>query len=197
MSSLWPKPEMPLTGVPVFAGTVVGIDPSLTSTGVAIIEWGKLSTFRLTTSLKGPARLDYFRGRFSDVLRQFDPAMVVIEGYSYGSKFGLAGSGELGGVLKLALWDAKVAYGIAQPGTLKSFATGKGSADKEQVSKELFKRFGVDVDNNDKVDAAGLAVMAAWIAEPAPVGAVKLTKAQLDSLGKVERFSRATGCKNA
>lgn len=169
------KPDPPMSGhvymadtpsikVPASGGfTVMGIDASLTATGVAVVRMGKLHAEVLSPPKdqnRGMDRLAWFRAQVTRVVRHYLPDLVFIEGYGFGAKSHAHSLGELGGVVKLALHDCGVPVGIVPPTVLKLFATGKGNAEKDTVSKELFKRYGVDLMNNNEVDAAGLAIMA-------------------------------------
>ena len=42
------------------------------------------------------------------------------------------------------------------PSQLKKFATGKGNVDKNVVIKEVYKRFGIDTDDDNTADAVVL-----------------------------------------
>lgn len=160
---LWQRAK-PLTGVPAHDEVVAGIDPSLTATGFAVIRQGRMYGFVTAPDekmgLTGVARLDWFYTEIMALMARYRPAMVAVEGYAHGSKFGREKAGELGGVIRLALRHSKVQSFDVQPSTLKSFATGKGGSEKSQVAKELFRRWGVDLDSNDATDAAGLALIA-------------------------------------
>jgi crossover junction endodeoxyribonuclease RuvC len=148
---------------------IVGIDPSLTGTGLAVIRPGGLvATDTVTTKLRGHQRLDRILSEVREVAvngGQWGPAdLVVIEGPSYGSK----GSAyhQVAGVWWLIaheLWLAGVPYAVATPSARMKYATGKGNAAKDQVLAAVLKRFGhlVDIDNNNEADALVLAAMAA------------------------------------
>jgi Holliday junction resolvasome RuvABC endonuclease subunit len=83
--------------------------------------------------------------------------LVLIEGYAFGAK-GSAGIslGELGGVIRIAMFDNAVPYIEIPPTQLKKFITGKGGAVKDIVLKEVFKRYGFDTDDNNVADAYSL-----------------------------------------
>lgn len=90
--------------------------------------------------------------------------IVAIEGYAMGSKTRPQMAGELGGHLRLLLWQAGIPYIIVPPTTLKKYVLGSGNAAKELMLKEVFKRWGYDTDSNDRADAYGLARVAAEFA---------------------------------
>jgi crossover junction endodeoxyribonuclease RuvC len=129
---------------------VVGVDPSLSSTGVALADGGFAT---ISTSAKGPKRLEAIRDRLLKIALPCD--IVVIEGYSMASHQGAHQLGELGGVLRLALWQAGVPYVEVAPTRLKKWATGKGNAPKDQVLAKAARRW-PGVSNNDEADAAWL-----------------------------------------
>ena len=109
--------------------TVVGIDPSLTSTGIAVVRQGLLRTHRLQPpKLVGPARLDWFFTMFTGLLEMEQPDLVVIEGYAFGAKAHHHALGELGGILRLALHRKEQSFLVVPPTSLKLFVTIKGSA---------------------------------------------------------------------
>jgi hypothetical protein len=90
--------------------------------------------------------------------------LVAIEGYAHGSAFEREHMGELGGYLKLLLWQAGVPYLIVPPGVLKKYVTGKGNAAKAIMLKEVYRRWGYDTESDDQADAYGLARFAAEFA---------------------------------
>lgn len=171
-----------LTNVPSVDKMYVGIDPSLTCTGVAIIQNGALTTTSLKPKLRGAERLNWFHHWFMSRIDQRETAGLAIEGYAFSATNQLPQLGELGGVLRLAFFRLGMSYTVVPPATLKKFATGKGSGEKGMVSKELFKRFSVDVGSNDEADAAALALFA-MARDGHDLG---LTKPQLETLEKGE-----------
>lgn len=114
----------------------------------------------LSAPLDGLARLRYLRDKILWMFNECPgPVLVVIEGYAFGMGRGntLAFLGELGGVVKIALADhTEATVRIVPPATLKKFVAGKGNAPKAVMLKEVFRRFGVDVDDDNLADAAGL-----------------------------------------
>lgn len=135
---------------------VVGLDLSLTATGVAWPD-GRTSTLALKT--KGVERLDAFYGWAG---RSFipDPTslhyadLAAIEGYSYASKNQAHQAGELGGVIRLALHHVGVPFIDVPPTTVKLYATGKGNAHKDEVLAAAIRAGCHDsVTTNDRADA--------------------------------------------
>jgi len=143
----------------------VGLDLSLTASGVCVMTmpvspagW-PFETFTIDGSKdRGPARLVKIRDR---VMAAADGAQgAAIEGYAMGAKFGREALGELGGVIRAALWEAGIPYIIVAPNKLKLFATGHGGGDKGNVMVSVFKKYGLDGLDNNQADAVVLANMA-------------------------------------
>lgn len=174
----------PITGVPIRDRIYMGIDPSLTATGVAVVHSGKLKAFTLTPpkGMRGVERLDWLDGALIDILIRYKPGAVAIEAYSFASRNSHAHSlGEVGGAFRLALYRRNVPSIEVPPTSLKKFATGSGKGEKAAVAKELFKRYGVDLPGNDEVDAAALAL--GCMAHDDPTGFI-LTVAQREAIQK-------------
>lgn len=173
----------PLRDVACLREPVMGLDASLTGTGVAVIQRGRLkawSTAPKGKTIRGPARLAWFYEEIDEAVRRYRPVAVVLEGYAFGARTNREVLGELGGVVRLALQHAGLPMLVVPPSTLKLFATGKGSGEKDMVSKEAFKRWGVDLSDNNAVDATVLALMGmAWLGAPPAA-----TKAQLAAVEK-------------
>lgn len=170
----------------------LGIDQSLTSTGIAVLREGTsqpLVCTALPTKLKGPARLAYIRDRARGFLEEYTPRAAALEGYSYGSTGKVFELGELGGVLKLLLHDAGVPFLVVPPSSLKKFIAHKSEATKEDMRRAVEERFGLDIDQEDACDAYGLARVArAWMLKNSTIRAElevlhALTKAPAEKLG--------------
>jgi crossover junction endodeoxyribonuclease RuvC len=140
----------------VSASKIVGLDLSLTSTGVAGRGWAD----RIRPgSRDGIERLHWIRGRMLEFT--IGAELVVIEGPSYGSKGGY--QHERGGLWWLAAWTLAchdTPYAVATPGQLKKYATGRGGADKDEVLAAAVRRFpDVNITKNDEADAYWLCAM--------------------------------------
>ena len=143
---------------------VLGIDPSLTETGLCFYTVSGKYVFETIKGkkLRGVERLSFFRDSFSKSIRQYNPVFAIIENYAYAT--GHSGkpytTGELGGVLRLALYDSKVLFDVVAPPSVKKYCTGSGRADKNVILKEVYRRWGVDVVSDDLADAFVIAKIA-------------------------------------
>lgn len=149
---------------------VLGVDPSLTSTGLALASHGAsgplLTTCRVRVGAgRGHERLRTIRTEVMQAARGAD--LVVIEGPAYGSAAGARQSGHheragLWWLLTHALWGAGVPCAVVPPNLRARYATGRGNAAKDQVLAAVIRRYpDVDIDGNDEADALVLAVMGA------------------------------------
>lgn len=107
---------------------------------------------------RGMPRLRHIRNSVRDMLGGVD--LVVIEGYSFGSMNKREALGELGGVVRLMLYEARVRYVEVPPSSLKMYATGKGNAPKDLVLVECVKRLGYTGADNNIADAMWMRAMA-------------------------------------
>lgn len=178
---------------------VMGIDPSLTSSGWAIRVDGKIVSGRITTGdLRGPRRLSYARGQLVRIIEEYQPDYVVYEDYAMGK----AGNGrvfdigELGGVFKSYIWEQGATLLMVPPTCLKKFLTGKGNPGargkvklsdkqkKEQIALALRSHFGLLVPQHDEADAVGLMLMGEIQAGTTQPPADALLSIRLDALNQ-------------
>jgi len=141
---------------------IVAIDPSLTGTAVCI---GDERAYRMKVFKSKPLgtlvkhRVRRYReltNQIRDYIREFQqPREILIEGYSYGSKYSSEVLAEYGGILRDTLVTIAPTHDVA-PTTVKKFATGVGNADKVRVASSLAKRYDVEFKTTDEWDAFGL-----------------------------------------
>jgi crossover junction endodeoxyribonuclease RuvC len=146
---------------------VIGLDLSLTSTGIAVynIIDDNIFTLAVSTSSK-----DIYMARYSKILKVIKDidhfllpvSLFFIEGYSLGS-FGKSSAMsnliELGGIIKYDLASRGRSYISVPPTTLKKFITGKGNSKKEDIKLALYKKYGQEFKTSDEADAFSLAIM--------------------------------------
>lgn len=165
---------------------IVGIDPSLTGTGIAFGN-------RLMTVGSKPAgtSLTARRERLTDLCRRIvetaGPGTVIIEAPSLGQA-------RQGGTLdRNGLWwllvDELMGRGAVvvevPPATLKKFATGRGNAPKGDMRMALFKRAGIDCGDDNQVDAWWLRQIGLHLTDDPD--RLRLPQPQLAALDKIDR----------
>lgn len=144
--------------------TVIGIDASLTGFAVGIgtpsgvgkiEEWNAKRTGDTIADRVG--RLNKHVRPTIELVRTLRPALVLIEGYSFGSQGrGMRDIAELGGVLRAQLVGEQARVVEVSPSSLKKWATGKGNAGKVAVATSLTKRYGVEFSSDNKADCYAL-----------------------------------------
>jgi Holliday junction resolvasome RuvABC endonuclease subunit len=163
--------------------SVVGLDLSLTATGIAYPD-GTAATLH-TGTWRGMPRLGLIWDRVAQVLNSTDPSpdLVVIEGYSYASQGrAVVSMGELGGLVRYMLWRNGWRYIEVAPGTLKKYATGKGSASKNAMLIAARDRLGYTGEDNDQADALWLRAAGHEVLGDPVVDMPKANRAALDPL---------------
>lgn len=146
-----------------------GLDLSLTGTGIAVI--GKDGSVLHRTVVrngtkKGMDRMANIRQEVADYVP--DGCVVALEGYAMGTKGKPFDKGELGGIVKIALYDRRLVSLIVPPTSLKRYATGNGSADKKAMVGAASRMFNLTPRDDNEADALILAAMARdwWTRQP-------------------------------
>ena len=143
--------------------SVVGIDQALRNVGFCI---NNVASQQLTATvfkehkLRGAERLSSLRRCIIAFIREFGPVLVALEGYAYDATNRLADLGEIGGILRVELFDLGIPHIIVPPTTLKQFVTGSGAASKEKMMYFVKERYRYLTDNDNIADAIGLAKFA-------------------------------------
>lgn len=167
---------------------VVGIDLSLSATGIATphgLYTIKSEPTASDTIQARLARLGYIILRIQEHVNPLPGALVVVEGPSLGQRR------QGGEHLRAGLWWLLIAHldsaGFQviemSPAALKKFATGRGNATKADMRVALLQRAGLDVRDENQVDAYWL-----WQVGLHLVGAtaaISLPKAQTAVLDKI------------
>lgn len=160
---------------------ILGVDPSLTSTGEAVIWSGKnrppaIATRRIESAppkrARGdkrpatlPERAARIRAIASDATSAFAPDLAVVEAPSYGSQGASTWDRAwLWGNIVHRLLDSGVPVAIVPPATRALWATGSGKAGKSPIAVHM-SRMWPDLDpdsvSDDEWDAVALASIGA------------------------------------
>ncbi|MFJ3590111.1 hypothetical protein ACIQUY_31825 [Streptomyces sp. NPDC090231] len=145
-------PAAGLTPRPAAGSTplVIGLDLSLTCTGVAGIGWSDI----IRTKRRGDDRLHYLVTAVGDYIKAAD--MVAMEGPSFGHG-AMAGHEELAGLRILVrqyCYRHRIPYGVVPPSNLKMFATQRGNATKGEVRSGIADRYGHHTEGVGRYDQA-------------------------------------------
>ena len=160
---------------------IIGIDPSLSATGIATPS----EAYTVATEASDPQRLVKIHTAARIALIEGGRAhLAVIEDlptHAHGA--GLTGMAQ--GVIRLALVQFGVPYVAVTAATLKKFATGSGNANKSDMRMALYKRAGLDIRDDNQVDAIWLRQIGLHLTDHRD--AIALPKAHTDALLKVKR----------
>jgi crossover junction endodeoxyribonuclease RuvC len=143
----------------------VGMDPSFN--GFAIIVLDKDANIveqkLITSDSKADIedRLIELEEEYSFIPNIICLYSVFLEGPAFlaNGQFALQ-MGALHFMIRLMLKKRGVNYKVIAPGTLKKFVTGKGNTKKDLMLLKVYKKWGVEFDNDNLADAYGLARMA-------------------------------------
>jgi len=149
--------------------TIIGIDPSLTSTGIAIIdEKENIKHFALKTKVSDGTTIRRILSqifKFKNFLKNYSaPHYFFMEDYAYGVSGGkggkskLATMGEVSALYKLTSIHitGKEPYPVPI-GSWKSFLCGKGNLKSDSFKLEVFKKYNISCDTNDEAVAIAIA----------------------------------------
>lgn len=170
---------------------IIGIDPSLTGTGIARVDTDdRLVAETWTVTSKGKAGDDLAtrRRRLRDLIMAIRravhvPDLVLIEAPAYSSRTGHMH--DRSGLWWLLVDELALMAPVVEvtAGGVKKYATGKGNAGKDEVLLAVARRYPhVDVRDNNQADALVLAAMGA---DHAGTPLVELPKVHREALAKV------------
>lgn len=160
-----------------------GIDLSLTSTGISI--GGDLSAIRVSS--KGVIRLNEISLKIVELFKERSVKAVAIEGYSFASRNSQAHSiGELGGVVRLRLWEMAIPYIEIPPTSRAKFATGRGNASKNEVVSSVSAKTGLVFSGAGADDMCDAFLLEEMLRVHLGVGQYSWNATQMQALDKID-----------
>jgi crossover junction endodeoxyribonuclease RuvC len=144
---------------------VIGLDMSITCSGITIIDGDIMRVSTVPTKPeKARHDIERYAGIVETVLQRIgdvSDTLIFIEQYAFSASGQVTRIAELGGILRYSLFyrvglPFNRLFEVSPP-TLKKFILGKGSGKKEQIIKEVYKRYGYDAKFSDEADAICLA----------------------------------------
>jgi len=146
--------------------TSLGIDGSLTGTGIVILQDGKIIEQRCIKSKpsgdKPINELNRIRKIIQDIeitVKKYHPNIALIENLAFGIQktISLTQLAGLSYFCRAMLTDNNIPFVMVAPNSLKKFATGNGMSKKDIVMMEIYKRYNVTILDNNEADAYILA----------------------------------------
>jgi len=169
----------------------LGIDPSATSTGLALLDStgkyicaGKI----LPKTCRGGERLNFINNACKAFLKPYRSLVkyAVIEAPAYGASMKADILGQVRGLFILLCYEQFIPVLLAAPTSVKKFATGRGSASKTSMVKAAQNRWAMwtgDIEDDDEADALWMAEIARGTANP-----IGMTRAQLEVLHQLKHL---------
>lgn len=155
----------------------IGIDQSLTGFALAVVSVESPNDYDVwvyKSSYNGVQRLadisQWITNKFNDLAGKAITD-VAMEGTVLASHSALV-LGELAATVKLTLWAKHFLPLQIPPMTLKKYASGKGTSKKQEMLMQIYKRWGVEFNDDNAADAYGLARLAGGIAIDATEAAI-------------------------
>jgi len=150
----------------------VGLDLSMSATGFCVKRGAEITVGTIKTKPKDFENdLDRLKHIRDKVMAQIpsDVDMICIEDFFTPANRAQTGAAiklaMLGTLVRVAVYDAGYPFYIPVPSQIKKFVTGKGTSQKNIVVREVYKRWGIDADDDNQADACGMAHMAASLVE--------------------------------
>ena len=143
----------------------VGMDPSYNGFAIILLDKDanilEQKLFKSDTILEAEDRIIQLEKEFKFVANVTHLYSVYIEGPSYSSKGSFVlQMGALHYYLRIFFRKKNINYKIITPGTLKKFICGKGNAKKDLMLMKVYKKFGIEFEDDNLCDAYSLARLA-------------------------------------
>ena len=149
--------------------SIMGIDLSLTGTGVVVVDEESINASKLIkskpsaerTTLDEIERLLRIKADIIQLIDQHKPKLVLIEGLAFMAKntTALVQLAGLNYMIREYLAIRKIPFVIVAPTTLKKFIIGKGVGQKDLMLLETYKKYGVSFIDDNLCDAFALATV--------------------------------------
>lgn len=139
---------------------ILAIDQSLVNSGIAIYKDNNLIVDSIKIKDRGIQRLVNIQIMFETLLVENKIDILCMEDYAFSAKGQVFSLGELGAAIKLVWYKlqlSKPLFLLTVPiGTHKKFSTGKGNTKKDLMLKEVYKRYQIDVSDDNQADAVSI-----------------------------------------
>ncbi len=142
--------------------TVMGIDQSLTHTGVCVLNKNNMTIVHLETietdnSLDDTDRCTIIAEKIIHIVYKFHVTEINIESYAYAVRGNYSyRAGELGGIIKYLIRKIVVPFNTAHIQAHKKQFTGKGNTNKKEMIEFVKSKYDLEV-NEHEADAISIA----------------------------------------
>ena len=168
----------------------IGLDLSLTDSGVVCLRDGDIAIHNIKTKpdefSNSLLRAEKIADGVFGYVSEYKPNFIVVEDYFVGrNSKAVINLCELGTLVRYKLLKGGFPFRTIAPNQLKKFCLGKGNAGKELILKGIYKKWGIDVDNNNTADAVVLAYVARALYYTINELEIDLLKYELEVVRKV------------
>lgn len=158
----------------------IGIDPSYTGLSVAVFDRVGLKVVtrpdKAVPKMRGLPRLAELK-KFVQRATLAPHPFVAIEGYAFSQVNQAHAMGELGGMIRMHLWESGIPFIEVGPMTLKKFVTGMGNSKKNLMISNVLKKWGYDAKDDNDADSYSLAqFLRAYEKDPASWPTIKVVQ---------------------
>ena len=161
----------------------LGLDLSLTSTGYSCGNDRNV----ITTKAKGAERLYVVSSKVLEICKELNIRAVAVEGYSFASRNSQAHSiGELGGAVRMRLWENDIPFVEIPPTCRAKFASGRGNAGKGEVMSAVSAKTGLVFSGAGADDVCDAYVLEEMIRQKCGLQRHEWASVNLTSLDKVD-----------
>ena len=152
----------------------IGLDLSLTKTGVVILQKGKIIYRGLIKSKPvGDKPKDELQ-RIVDIslavavlIDQYSPSVAIIENLAFMAKgTSLTQLAGLSYLVRSKLAQKNIPFFLVAPTSLKKFVTGSGKGEKDAMMAFTLQRYGIMIPENNECDAFALAKIGEILLKP-------------------------------
>lgn len=179
----------------VRGGIYVGIDQSLTSTGLCVFDeqatllhQGCVGTSAGRSPMEEVERFITLFNRVHQAITTAAanrPVCVVMEDFAFSQPHNMAALGGLGWHFRIMMSRTAWHFAACGTSTLKKVATGKGGVPKEQVILGVYKRWAFESSDNNVADAYVLGRIALTAYAKPPSGTLGVRKDDLEAAQKL------------
>lgn len=145
----------------------IGIDLSLTGTGVVVLEDGEIVVEKLIKS-KPTKKKTYteeierilgIKIEIIKIIEKYEPNLVLIEGMAFMARntTALVQLAGLNYLIREYLFQYNIPFAIVAPTSLKKFITGSGGSKKDVMLMEIYKKYNIAFVDDNIADAFSLA----------------------------------------
>lgn len=136
----------------------LGLDLSLTATGLIVInekeEIIESELISTKSSEEIENRILFISNKVLSIVEKYPGCTIKMEGLSFGSSSSsMLELAALHYYIRISLKLKLLNYEVVPPTVLKKFLTGKGQAKKELMLLYVFKKYGIEFQDNNLCDA--------------------------------------------